>query len=103
MIDGTRVRIGDEINGKAVTIGESIDMMKANVASAVTLRTSRPEFFSTYAFIQPMAAEDVAAAVVKQRARSSSIPSESILAESDAGVTHPPADFFVSSNVTASL
>jgi hypothetical protein len=28
LIDGTRVRIGDEINGKAVTIGESIDMMK---------------------------------------------------------------------------
>ena len=35
------------------------------MASAVTLRTSRPEFFSTYAFIQPMAAEDVAAAVVE--------------------------------------
>ena len=28
LIDGTRVRIGNAINGKAVTIGESIDMMK---------------------------------------------------------------------------
>ena len=41
------VRIGDEINGKAVTIGESIDMMKGECVAWARgwLRTIRPEFF----------------------------------------------------------